>query len=31
MKFTGKNKRVFKINSKAIIDILTKIKKDALD
>ena len=31
MIFTDKNKRVIKINSMAIIDILTKIKKDALD
>ena len=30
MIFTDKNKRVIKINSMAI-DILTKIKKDALD
>ena len=31
MILTVKNKRVIKINSMVIIDILTKIKKDALD
>ena len=31
MILTVKNKRVIKINSMAIIDILAKIKKDALN
>ncbi len=31
MIFIDKNKRIIKINSMAIIDIRTKIKKEALD